>query len=100
MKKGQIAKSDLAFLSKASQCGTTRTEGLFRVSVSGTRCRCRRRFLVLRTCTHAQSTSQNGHNHDRFQKIQCISPPFPASCSALVGMEHHRSNAFLDVSPV
>jgi len=40
-------------------------------------------LLVLRASPESQRGNQNGHDHDRFQKFQSISPPFAASCSGL-----------------
>ena len=42
-----------------------------------------RYLLVLRASPESQSGDQNGHDHDRFQKFQSISPPFLAGCSGL-----------------
>jgi hypothetical protein len=64
--------------------------------VRGTRRRARRRGLVfVSTGSQAERAGQNGRNHNRFQKFQSISPPFPAGCFVCLGKELHGSNAFL-----
>lgn len=71
---------------------------LLRVSVRGTRRRCalRRGLVFMSTGSQAERSGQKSHNHDRFQKFQSISPPFPAGCFVCLGKELHGSNAFLD----
>ncbi|PYJ44885.1 MAG: hypothetical protein DME80_04710 [Verrucomicrobia bacterium] len=60
-------------------CITNGPPDLFRVS--GRSRACGHGLLPLRASPKAQSSGQNGHNYDRFQKFQCFSPPFAASCS-------------------
>ena len=60
------------------ECITNGPPDLLRVS--GRSRACGHCLFLLRASTKAQRAGQNGHNHDRFQKFQCISPPFPAGC--------------------
>ena len=60
------------------------------------RCTHGRRLFLLRTRAQTEGTGHNCHDHDRFYQFQCISPPFPAGCSVLLGKDARRRNDFLD----
>ena len=62
--------------------------------VAGCPCACGDSLLPLSTSTKAQSSGQNGHNHNRLYQFQSISPPFVASCTARVG-SHTDNNVFV-----
>src|SRR6266478_2572884 len=62
--------------------------------VAGCPCACGDSLLPLSTSTKAQSSGQNGHDHNRLYQFQCISPPFVASCTARVG-SHTDNNVFV-----
>jgi len=66
---------------------------LFRVA--GCPCACGDSLFLLSTSTKAQSSGQNGHDHDRLYKFQSISPPFVASCTARV--RSHGQQRFCQV---
>jgi hypothetical protein len=66
---------------------------LFRVA--GCPCACGNSLFLLGTSTKAQSSGQNGHDHDRLYKFQSISPPFVASCTARV--RSHGQQRFCQV---
>src|SRR5213078_1038127 len=58
--------------------------------VAGCPCACGDSLFLLSTSTKAQSSGQNGHDHDRLYQFQSISPPFVASCTARVGSHGHQ----------
>ena len=63
--------------------------------VAGCPCACGDSLFPLSTSTKAQSSGQNGHDHDRLNKFQSISPPFVASCTARV--RSHGQQRFCQV---
>src|SRR5713101_1925038 len=63
--------------------------------VAGCPCACGDSLFLLSTSTKAQSSGQNGHDHDRLYKFQSISPPFVASCTARV--RSHGQQRFCQV---
>ncbi len=65
---------------------------LFRIA--GCPCACGDSLFPLSTSTKAQSSSQNGHDHNRLYQFQSISPPFVASCTARV-RSHTDNNVFV-----
>ena len=62
--------------------------------VAGCPCACGDSLFPLSASTKAQSSGQNGHDHDRLYEFQSISPPFVASCTARVG-SHTDNNVFV-----
>src|SRR3954467_833831 len=62
--------------------------------VAGCPCACGDCLFPLSTSTKAQSSGQNGHDHNRLYQFQSISPPFVASCTARVG-SHTDNNVFV-----
>jgi len=69
--------------------------------IAGCPCACGDGFFPLRASAKAQSSGQNGHNHNRLYQFQSISPPFVARCSARVGSHGQTTflSSALDVSP-
>ena len=62
--------------------------------VAGCPCACGDSLFPLSASTKAQSSGQNGHDHNRLYQFQSISPPFVASCTARVG-SHTDNNVFV-----
>jgi hypothetical protein len=74
---GRSQRGSNAFLNFFG-CITNREPNLFRVS--GRSRACGHGLFLLSASTEAQSSGQNGHDHDGSYNFQCVSPPFAASC--------------------